>query len=292
MLVEEPTYPGVLELASLRGQRVIGLPADADGLRVDALEMACAAHRPRLLYLVPTFNNPTGRSLSAERRAALLRVANRHGLTVLEDDTYGFLGFERRAPPPLKCEDLEERVIYILSFSKMLAPALRLGVLVAPAPLLPALAAAKQSADLVCSVLLQRALARYLRQGHLAPHLHRVRSLYRQRRDVMLEVLGRSLGGCGWSLPEGGVSLQLTLPPGVGEREFSREAMDAGVGITPGAAFYATPQQVASLRLSFGGEPAERIRQGVATLGQVLEDHLRRRSEMLSRPPGAASPLV
>lgn len=291
ILVEEPIYPGVLELAALRGQRVVGIPNHGGGLQIDQLDAACSAHRPRLLYLVPTYNNPTGTSLTRECRETVLRLANAHRLWLLEDDTYGLLGFDQPAPPSLHSMDHDERVVYLTSFSKMLAPALRLGALVAPVSVLPSLAAAKQSSDLVCSALVQGALAHYLRQGHMAAHLQQARGLYAPRRDAMLSALQRHLPQCTWTDPEGGLSLWVDLPPGINERDFTDDALRQGIGIAPGSAFFAQPQLHGSMRLSFGLHASERIEEGVAALGSVLETHLRR-DRMSSLVGGAAGPLV
>lgn len=292
VLVEEPVYPGVLELAALRGQRVIGIPNDAGTLRLDLLQADCAAHSPRLLYLVPTYNNPTGASLTREGRTELLRLARLHDFLLLEDDTYGLLGFERAAPPALHALDRNDRVVYISSFSKMLAPALRLGALVAPAALLPALAAAKQTSDLVCSALLQRALAHFLHEDHMAPHLQKVTGMYAQRRDTMVQSLQRHLPQCRWTVPTGGLSLWVELPPGIVERDFTADALRQGIGIAPGEAFVARPRPQAAMRLSYGAHSPERIEQGVAALGRVLEAHLRRFDARSTLVSGAAGPLV
>src|SRR5262249_16559222 len=137
VLVEEPTYPGVVELAVQRGQRVIGIPRNADGPSSEALVAACEAHRPRLLYTIPTFHNPTGTSMSAERRASLLRIAAAYDVLVVEDDVYGFLALDGPSPPPLRADEGSERILYITSFSKALLPGLRLGALVASPHHLP-----------------------------------------------------------------------------------------------------------------------------------------------------------
>jgi 2-aminoadipate transaminase len=292
ILVEEPVYPGVLELAALRGQRVIGIPNDGGVLRLDALEAACSAHAPRLLYLVPTYNNPTGISLANECREGVLRLARAHNFVVLEDDTYGLLGLGESSPAALHSLDRNDRVVYTTSFSKMLAPALRLGVLVAPVSLLPMLAAAKQSSDLVCSALMQRALAQYLREGHMATHLQDARELYRQRRDAMLQALQRHLPPCTWTLPEGGLSLWVNLPPGIIERDFTADALRQGIGLAPGEAFLTRSRSQGAMRLSFGIHSPERIEVGVAALGRVLQAHLLRPDMIVSLGSGAAGPLV
>lgn len=293
VLVEEPTYPGMLEAAARRGQRVVGVPLDAGGIDVDALEQTCALHRPRLLYTVPTYHNPTGVTLAPERRAAVLRTAREHGLLILEDDVYGLLGYDGPTPAALKASDADGHVIYSMSFSKSLAPALRLGALVSPAELLPALAGAKHSGDLVCSPLLQRALATYLRQGRFATHLQHVRALYRARRDALLAALAMLPPGCEWTHPLGGLNIWGTLPDGVNERDFCVAAIERGVGVAPGSAFFARPRREAHLRLSFGAQPPEHIARGVAILGELLREQQRRRTLLLARASrGESAPLV
>lgn len=290
--VEAPTYPGVLELAALRQLRVIGIPSDDGGIRVEAIEAACIAYQPRLLYLVPTCSNPTGRTLARDRRAAILGLARKHDMLLVEDDIYGLLPFNAPAPPALKSDDRDDVVLYLTSFSKMLAPALRLGAIVVPTSLLPSLAAAKGSSDLVCSSLLQFALAEYLRQGHLLPHLRQVREIYRERCDAMQAALARYLPDCWASRPEGGLSMWVRLPIGVVERDFATAALEAGVAVVPGQAFFPEAQRESFLRLGFGMQPPERIERGVIALGQVLEEQLRGRSAVLSLARGTAGPLV
>ena len=209
--VEAPTYPGVLELAARRRLQVVGVPSDHGGIRVEALEVACVAHRPRLLYLVPTCGNPTGRTLAHDRRAAILNLSHAHGMPVVEDAIYGLLTFNVPAPPALKSDDRDDMVLYLTSFSKMLAPALRLCARVAPAPLLPRLAAAKGSSDLVCSSLLQLAVAEYLRQDHLLSHLRAVRGLYQERCNALHAAQGPIRGRASLHAP----SLRRPAPPGV-----------------------------------------------------------------------------
>ena len=292
VLVEAPTYPGILEAAARRGQRVVGVPLDDGGIDVAALETACLAHRPRLLYTVPTYHNPTGVSLAPERRDAVLRIARERRLLILEDDVYGLLGYNGPTPAALKASDAEGCVVYSMSFSKALAPALRLGALVASPELLPDLAGAKHSGDLVCSPLLQRALATYLRQGRFAAHLQQVRALYRTRRDAVLAALDTLPPGCAWTHPDGGLNVWVTLPDGVNERDFCVAAIERGVGVAPGSAFFAQPRRGAHMRLSYGAQPPESIARGVATLGELLREHLRRRTLLLARASRESVPLV
>ncbi|GIV98244.1 MAG: GntR family transcriptional regulator [Herpetosiphonaceae bacterium] len=292
VLAEEPTYPGFIELAAQRGQRIVGLPIDEYGLRVDALEAACEAYRPRLLYTVATFHNPTGVLLSAERRQALLRIARAYNVLVVEDDAYGLLSYDNSPPPALKASDTAGHVIFITSFSKVLMPSLRLGAVVAAADQLPALLAAKRSSDLVCSPLLQRALAEYLRRPGIEGHLQQVRLLYAERRDAMLAALEHHLPECHWSYPAGGLCLWLALPEGIDERDFYLDAIERGVGVAPGRAFFSQPQHDAFIRLSFGAHPPQVIEESVAQLGSLLREHLRRPALLAARACRESGPLV
>jgi DNA-binding transcriptional MocR family regulator len=291
ILVEEPTYPGVLETAAQQGRCVVGIPRGESGFDMDALEAACRTYRPALLYVIPTFGNPTGTSLPPDQCHALLELARTHDLLILEDDVYGFLALDGPAGPPLKSRDTDGRVIYLTSLSKVVAPSLRLGIIAASDAQLPAVADAKQGVDLVCSMLLQRTVAEYLRIGQMQSHLEHVRALYRERRDAMLGALELYLPGCTWTRPAGGLSLWVTLPEIVDERDFIRDAVDEGVRVAPGRAFVPQARRRASMRLSYGMQTPERIDDGVRVLGGVLRRHVDRQ-RILSVAGRAVGPLV
>lgn len=292
VLVEEPTYPGLIELAAQRGQRLVGIPIDRDGLVIDALEAACQAYHPRLLYTIATFHNPIGISLSAERRRKLLQLARTYNFLIVEDDVYGFLAYGDPAPPALKAEDPAEQVIYLTSFSKSLTPGLRLGAVVPPTAYMAELLAAKRSSDLICSPVLQRGLADFLRRRPLSIHLQHVRWIYRERLDAMASALERHMPHCTWTRPEGGLSVWVTLPEGLNERDFYIEAIERGVGIAPGSAFFGQPQRRAHMRLSFGAQPPSQIEQAITILGGLVRDHLRRQSLLTARAGRESDPLV
>ena len=283
VLVEEPTYVGMIELALQRGQCIVSVPSDAHGILLDALETACKRYHPRLLYLIPTFHNPTGSSLAHERHQALLHLARTYDFLIFEDDVAGMLGYEDHTTPALKASDTDGRVIYATSFSKVLLPGVRLGAIVAEEKSLLSLLAVKRTSDLFSSPLLQRVLADYLHRHHLSAHLQRVRPLYRSRRDVLLSALQRHLPECSWTEPMGGFNLWVTFPPQIHEHDFYLEAIEHGVGIAPGAAFYLQPQPYAHMRLSFGAHTPERIEQGMAILGNLLRAQLRQVQRLTMR---------
>jgi 2-aminoadipate transaminase len=283
VLVEEPTYVGIIELAIQRGQRIVSVPSDADGILPDALEVACQRYHPRLLYLIPTFHNPTGCSLAHERHQTLLRLARTYDFMIFEDDVFGMLAYDGHTTPAIKASDADGRVIYATSFSKVLLPGVRLGAIVAEEKALLSLLAVKRTSDLFSSPLLQRALADYLHRHHLSAHLQRVRPLYRSRRDALLSALQRHLPECSWTEPLGGLNLWVTFPPQIHEYDFYLEAIERGVGFAPGAAFYLQSQPYAHMRLSFGAHTPERIEQGMVILGDLLRTQLRQMQHLTAR---------
>jgi DNA-binding transcriptional MocR family regulator len=292
VMVEEPTYSGVIELAAQRGQRLVGVPVDEEGIDLVALDRLCALHRPRLLYTVATFHNPTGVSLAPQRRAALLALAEKWDFLIIEDDVYGWLAYDDVPPPSLKADDRAGRVLYLESFSKALFPALRLGAMVASGAQLADLAAVKESCDLVSSTLMQLALAEFLRRGAFAPHLERVNALYRDRRDAMMEALESAMPECENTWPRGGFNTWVTLPSGINERDFFIEAAEHGVGVARGSSFFHQPRPQGYLRLSFAAQPPERITEGVGRLGRILRGHLQERDRAVARASRLASPLL
>jgi GntR family transcriptional regulator/MocR family aminotransferase len=213
----------------------------------------------------------------------LLELARIYDFLIFEDDVAGLLAYDAPAVPALKASDTEGRVIYGTSFSKTLLPGLRLGMIVCSEEHLYALLAAKRTDDLFCSPLLQYALADYLHRHHLSAHLQRVRPMYRARLDALIDALQRHLPTCTWTVPLGGFNLWVTLPPQINERTFYLQAIEQGVGIAPGAAFFAQPQLRAYMRLSFGAHSAPDIERGVSILGNILCVQLQQMRRLASR---------
>ena len=280
VLVEQPSFLGALEAFRARGARVIGVPIEADGLRVEALPALIQRHRPKLLYCMPTYQNPTGRSLSPEKRRALLRIAATYDLPLVEDDSAGFIPLDgHAAPPSLKAEDHAGYVIHLGTFSKLVAAGLRLGWLVADAPVFEKLVAAKYASDLSSDALVQRALHRLVAGGDLDTHLGRARAVYRERRDALVTALGRSLSGCvSFDPPDGGFNLWLELPrEGPSSTELFLEAVRRGVAFVPGPFFFsagragpASAAAVRGLRLSYSAVAPADIERGVRLLADAL----------------------
>ncbi len=269
--VEDPTWPGALGALEAAGARMIGIPVDEHGMRMDALERALGEGDVRLVYTVPTYQNPTGAVMPASRRRELVRLARRHGLPVLEDDALREVRFGSPLPPPLAALDPSGNVIYVGSFSKSLMPAARLGYLVAPPALVRWTVERKRSRDLFCSPLLQRAMAAYLESGEAVRHWKRISRVYAQRQRVMADALARHFpAGAKWRRPAGGPVLWVRVPDAISVRALFEDAMRAGVSFAPGEAFFVTPADQPWIRLNFAALDEKRIALGVEKLGALL----------------------
>ncbi|MET7738033.1 PLP-dependent aminotransferase family protein [Streptomyces sp. NPDC005402] len=272
VLVESPCYLAALQAFGFAGARVVAVPGDDEGPDPVALEELVVRERPKLLYTVPTFQNPTGRTMSAGRRAAVASVAARCGLWIVEDDPYGELRFEgERVPWIASHEEVRDRVVLLGSFSKVMAPGLRLGWLRAPGELRRACAVAKQAADLHTPTVNQLAAARYLADRDLDAHVRRVARVYGERRDAMLAGLAEALPeGSVWTRPEGGMFLWARLPSSYDTTALLPQVVTRDVAYVPGAPFYAGEPDRSTLRLCFVTQTPEEIAEGLRRLGEGL----------------------
>jgi 2-aminoadipate transaminase len=269
--VESPTYLGALQAFAPYEADFVALDGDDDGPTPQALD---AARGARFVYLLPNFQNPTGRCIGAARRQALVKRAAEIGLPIVEDNPYGELWFDAAPPPPLAA-GAGDGAIYLGSFSKVLAPGLRLGYVVAPTALYPKLLQAKQAADLHTPGFNQRIVHEAIRDGFLARHVPAVRERYRAQRDAMRSALDQHMpAGCRWAVPSGGMFFWVELPAGLDATALLPRAVEAGVAYVPGAAFFCAAPRHSSLRLSFVTVPPELIERGVAALAGVLRQAL------------------
>ncbi|MEV6024040.1 PLP-dependent aminotransferase family protein [Streptomyces sp. NPDC052036] len=272
VVVENPTYLAALQCFRYADARVVPAPTDDQGIVIEALADIAARERPRLLYLVPTFQNPTGHTLPAERRRAVARLAAEHGFWIVEDDPYGELRF-RGAPVPWIAAHPEaaDRTVLLGSLSKVLAPGMRLGWLRAPQELCRSCVLAKQALDLHSSTVDQAAAARYLREHDLDARLVSARAAYRERCETLLGALPHVLPrGSTWSVPDGGMFVWVRLPDGYDAGALLPEAVDRGVAYVPGAPFFAGAADPATLRLSFATHQPSEIERGVKRLAGVF----------------------
>jgi 2-aminoadipate transaminase len=272
VLVEDPTYLAALQSFSLADARPVPVPCDADGPDPDALRDLARRERARAVYLIPTFQNPTGRTLSAERRAALAEAAASAGLWIVEDDPYSALRLEGDAVDLLAAHPAaRDRTIVVQTLSKVLSPGLRIGYLRAPAALRGPLTVAKQAADLHTSTIVQLAAERWLALHDLGAHIASLAAHYRPRRDALLAGLAEHLpAGSRWTEPEGGLFVWVELPPGFDAERVLPAAIQRGVAFVPGRFFYAGPGRPETLRLSFATESPATLLEGAARLGAAI----------------------
>ena len=269
--VETPTYLGALQAFNPYEPEFVGVEGDDEGPLPAGLD---AARGARFLYLLPNFQNPSGRCLSAARRAAIAAKCLEIGLPVVEDNPYGDLWFDAPPPKPVSTM-LGEGAVYLGSFSKVLAPGLRLGYIVSPAPLYPKLLQAKQAADLHTPGFNQRVVHEVIKDGFLTQHVPTIRARYKAQRDAMRAALeGHLPAGCRWSVPVGGMFFWVELPPQLDATALLAKAVDAGVAYVPGAPFFSAGGHANTLRLSFVTVPPATIEAGVAALGRVFKEAL------------------
>ena len=276
VIVEAPTFLATIQCFRLYGANLIGAPIDADGVRVDLLEALIAQHKPKLVYLIPTFGNPSGATLSLERRKRILEIAARTQTLVVEDDPYGELYFDRPPPPSLLAlsdtvAGSRDWLAHCGSFSKILSPGLRVGWLIAPPELLAKATMCKQFSDAHTSNLTQATAAHYLTLNRLDAALAAVRSTYAARARLMAQCLQRELGDAiEFNLPQGGMFFWARLRAGGDATDFARRAIGHLVAFVPGTPFFAHDPDRSTLRLSFATADSEKIEEGIARLARAL----------------------
>jgi DNA-binding transcriptional MocR family regulator len=272
VLVEEPTYDRPLKILAAHGVETVPVAMDDEGLDLAALADALeSGGKPAFLYTIPTFQNPSGRTLRVERRHRLAEIAREHELLVLEDDPYGLVRFDGEAPPTLFELEGGTRVAYSSSFSKTIAPGLRVGYFVLPNALERELEALATSTYITPVLLGQATVFEFLRRGNFEPNLERVSTLLGARRDAMLEALERELPDARWSKPQGGYFVWLELPEGADAGALLERATSAGVTFVPGADFGGAPN---TARLAFSFVSPDEIREGVRRLAALVREPL------------------
>ncbi|PUE12256.1 PLP-dependent aminotransferase family protein [Limnohabitans sp. T6-20] len=277
ILVETPTYLGALQAFTPMEPVAVAVNSDDHGVDPDDLraKVGTGADKARFVYLLPNFQNPTGRTMTEERRAAVAQVAIETGLPIIEDNPYGDLWFDAPPAPSLSSRHPEGSV-YLGSFSKILAPGLRLGYLVAPKALYPKLLQAKQAADLHTPSFNQRVVAEVLKDGFIERHVPTIRALYKQQCEAMLAAMDREMAGLGlsWNRPVGGMFLWVQLPQGLKAVPLLEKAVAKGVAFVPGFAFYAQGANESTLRLSFVTATVDQINTGMAALAAAIRESL------------------
>lgn len=280
VIVEGPTFLATIQCFRLYGAELVSAPVDGDGVDVERLEQLIVEHRPKFVYLIPTFGNPSGATLTLERRRRVLEIAARHQTLIVEDDPYGDLYFD--TPPPPSLLALSESVpgsrdclVHCGSLSKTLSAGLRLGWMIAPPELLAKAVMCKQFSDANSSTFAQATAAQYLKSGRMTANLEKARAVYAERAQALCEGLRTELGDAiEFVAPQGGLFVWARLTGARGQvadgNEFSRRAIEQGVAFVPGAPFYCEQPDPATLRLSFATSDVEKIREGVSRLARAL----------------------
>ena len=281
VIVEGPTFLATIQCFRLYGAQLISAPIDGQGVQTDRLEQLIAEHRPKFVYLIPTFGNPSGATLSLERRRKVLELAVKYQTVVVEDDPYGDLYFGEAPPPSLLALSREvpgsrEWLVHCGSLSKVLSPGLRVGWMIAPAALLAKATMCKQFSDAHTSTFAQATAARYLQAGRMPATLARVRQVYAERAQAMGDALRQELGDAiSFVPPQGGLFVWARLTGAGGKvadgNVLAQRAIDKGVAFVPGAPFFCAEPDHATLRLSFATADVDKIREGVARLAQAVQ---------------------
>ena len=277
LLVEKPTYLGALQAFTPMEPVAVGVDSDDEGMLIADFEkqVGTGADKARLAAVLPNFQNPTGRTMSDARRQALVETARELDIPLIEDNPYGDLWYEQEPHLPLAARN-PEGVIYMGSFSKVLAPGLRIGFIVAPKSVYGKLTQAKQAADLHTPSFNQRVVAEVIKDGFLDRHVPTIRAMYKVQRDVMLMALEREMAGLDvqWTRPVGGMFLWVKLPEGMDAQALLAKAVERNMAFVPGAPFYAGEPQNNTLRLSYVTVSAEQINIGIAALADAIKASL------------------
>ncbi|HEX7836659.1 MAG TPA: PLP-dependent aminotransferase family protein [Kofleriaceae bacterium] len=270
VLVENPTYLAAIQAFAAYQVRLVSVPSDDDGMCVDEVAALIAAHRPKLLYVVSSFQNPQGTTMPQARRAALAQICAHHGVAIIEDDPYGELSFSGPPPRPIAAAS-HGNVLYLGTFSKTLAPGLRIGWLWGDANIVRKATIAKQAADLHTATLAQRATAKLLSRFDYAGHVARICEVYRERCQTLLSALAENMpDGCRWVAPAGGMFVWLRMPDELDAEALLPAAIERKVAFVPGAAFFVQDIRRNYARLNFSNQPPLSIVEGMRRFGEVM----------------------
>lgn len=275
VLVENPTYVAALKIFSIYGAKVEPVQSDDEGIVPEALEKALAENPVKLIYLIPNFQNPTGITLPWERRKKIMEIIQRHNVVLIEDDPYGKLRYSGKPVAHMKTVDTQEQVIYLGSFSKIIAPGLRVAYAVCNEKIAQKLVLGKQNNDIHTPNLTQLIVNEYCRRGLLEPHIEECKKLYRAKRDQMLSLLEKFFPKeMEWIVPEGGLFLWSRLPEGYSSMKLLEYALPAKVAYVPGESFFVHGEGTNTMRLNFSNASSETMGPGLKLLGEQIQKYL------------------
>ena len=281
VMVGLPTYLGGINAFLAYGAKLVGVPLDENGMNVDLLEekikeLKNKGENVKLIYTIPTFQNPAGVELSLERRKRMIEIAEENDLLILEDDPYGKLRFEGEAIPPIKAFDENGHVIYMATFSKILSPGIRLAYVVAPEEIAKKMILAKQSMDLCTSTLSQTIAYHYIKNGYMKNHLPKIIEMYKRKRDIMLQSLEEYFPpSCKWTHPRGGMFLWVELPEYINTVEMFPEAIEKKVAYVTGKSFFVDGGGLNTMRLNFTNAGDDEIKEGIKRLAEVVKKRIK-----------------
>lgn len=280
VFVALPTYLGAINVFYYYGAQMMGIPLDNDGMKVDVLEesikkLKAQGKKLKLIYTVPTFQNPAGVELSESRRKHMADLAEEYDLIIVEDEPYHELRFEGKSLKPIFAHDTNERVLYLETFSKVLAPGLRLGYIIGPLDLVKRIGMAKQTMDLCTPPFTQLIAMHYLKDGYMKNHIPKIVDMYRRKRNIMLKSMEEYFPkGCTWTRPRGGMFLWATIPESVNTVDMFQDAIAEKVAYVHGHAFHVDGKGQSSMRLNYTNPSDENVAEGIRRLGKVIKKHL------------------
>ena len=270
VLTETPTYLGALQAFSFYGVKYVSVDTDSDGVIPEDLEEKLEKNNPRFIYLVSTFQNPTGITISEERRVKIVEIARKHNCPIVDDNPYGEIRFMGKEVPSLKAIG-KEQVIELGTFSKLISPGLRIGWIASNSQVQPIIERMKQALDLHTNTFCQYVVAEFAAAGHLETHIELIKKEYGKKRNFMIKMLNKYLSSyTTWTTPEGGLFLWLKLPENISATEMLPRAIDAGVAYVPGKFFYSEKQDDTTMRLNFCNAMEENIELGIKRLANVI----------------------
>ena len=275
ILVENPTFLGNMQCMHLYEAKLVPVESDENGIIVDKLEETIVKHHPKMLYTIPTFQNPTGKTLAADRREPIAKLAAKYGMIVAEDDPYRDLRYTGTPLPSIKSYDKEGWVVFLGSFSKIISPGLRVGFMAGDPRILRKCTIGKQSADVHTSNLNQAVVDQYLRQNLLPDHIARICESYKAQMNAMLDELALFPEGTRYTRPEGGLFIWVELPAGIEAKAMLEKAVERHVAYVPGTHFFCDGGHDHTFRLNFSNSTIEQIHQGMAILRELVENELK-----------------
>jgi len=274
VICESPSYLGAINAFKACMPEFVEISTDSEGMVMEDLEEVLKTRtNVKMIYVIPDFQNPSGRTWSIERRKRLIKLANEYDLPVIEDNPYGELRFEGQIPPSLKAFDTEGRVVFLGTFSKTFSPGMRIGWVIADTTILQKYNCIKQESDLQTSTIAQREMDKFLEMYDLDTHIEKIKEVYRNRRDVMIEAIKEHFpGNISYTYPEGGLFTWVVLPEHINTREVMIKALENKVAFVPGGSFFPNGGNENTFRLNYSNMPEDKIKEGIAILGRVLKE--------------------